>query len=319
MSTKVPTAEQMKAIKQLARFNSVGMRVPIVRKPSDYDMSFEELTIPSYDNVPLKAWYIPYSNSNKLIICNHPAPMNRYGFPGHMDEYSSISNFEVNFMPEYKALHEAGYNILTYDLRNMGESGEGDGGSCGIGRYEWKDCVGVKKYVDSHREFSKMTVGLLSRCTGANAQYEAISRYPQLFENVNAMVNPQPISMIRSATYFASAYGVGEFMDVLDREQCHLGGFPNHAMSPHFFAPDVKIPTLVSQVHDDLWTKPEDAQTTFDLLGSKEKDLLWIHGTDRRFDGYNYFGQHPERMLEWFNKYMGKVNVHSTDAELSIR
>jgi uncharacterized protein len=42
----------------------------------------------------------------------------------------------------------------------------------------------------------------------------------------------------------------------------------------------------------DSWTRnPEDAQKTFDLLASNEKELFWIDGTTRRFkDGYNYFG-----------------------------
>ena len=41
---------------------------------------------------------------------------------------------------------------------------------------------------------------------------------------------------------------------------------------------------------------PEDAQKTFDLLASKDKELFWIEGTARRFkDGYNHFGRHPRK------------------------
>jgi pimeloyl-ACP methyl ester carboxylesterase len=208
MNTEVPTTEQLQAIRQLARFNNVGMRVPVLRKPSEYGMAYEELSIPPCDGVDLKAWYIPADRPEKLIVCNHPAPMNRYGFPGHLEQYRSISDFEVNFFPEYTVLHNAGYGVLTYDLRNHGESGEGDGGVCGIGRHEWKDCVGVKRYIDSHPKFSKMRVGLKSRCTGANAQFEAISRYPELFANVRAMIAEQPVSMRYTATFFANAFGV---------------------------------------------------------------------------------------------------------------
>ena len=31
------------------------------------------------------------------------------------------------------------------------------------------------------------------------------------------------------------------------------------------------------------------------------EDLFWIGGTTRRWDGYNYFPQHPEHMIEWFD------------------
>jgi hypothetical protein len=60
------------------------------------------------------------------------------------------------------------------------------------------------------------------------------------------------------------------------------------------------------QVLKDSWTRnPEDAQETFDLLGSKEKELFWIEGTTRRFkDGYNYFGRHPEKVIAFFDKHM---------------
>jgi hypothetical protein len=61
----------MEAIKSLAAFCVKSMRVPVVRKPDEYGMGFEDMTIPSYDQVQLKAWYIPAQGSNKLIICNH--------------------------------------------------------------------------------------------------------------------------------------------------------------------------------------------------------------------------------------------------------
>ena len=51
--------------------------------------------------------------------------------------------------------------------------------------------------------------------------------------------------------------------------------------------------------------KPEDAQKTFDLLGSTEKALFWIKDTKKRFrDGYNHFGRDPEKVLSFFDKHM---------------
>ncbi len=61
---------------------------------------------------------------------------------------------------------------------------------------------------------------------------------------------------------------------------------------------------FIIQVRDDVWTKPEDVQTTFDLLSIGDKKLFWIEGTTKRFDGYNYFGENPERMIEFFDTYM---------------
>jgi hypothetical protein len=62
----------------------------------------------------------------------------------------------------------------------------------------------------------------------------------------------------------------------------------------------------VLQVHDVL-TKPSDVQTIYDNISARDKRLFWIEGTTRRFDGYNYFGEHPELMLEWFDTHVGKT------------
>jgi hypothetical protein len=48
-------------------------------------------------------------------------------------------------------LSDAGYNVLAYDIRNHGTS-SANGGIC---QWEWRDCVGVKKYVDSHLRSAK--------------------------------------------------------------------------------------------------------------------------------------------------------------------
>jgi uncharacterized protein len=46
------------------------------------------------------------SNSDKLLIVNHPMTCNRYGFPGHLPPWNTMfGGFEVNFLPELKHLH----------------------------------------------------------------------------------------------------------------------------------------------------------------------------------------------------------------------
>jgi hypothetical protein len=60
------------------------------------------------------------------------------------------------------------------------------------------------------------------------------------------------------------------------------------------------------QVLKDSWMQnPEHAKKTFDVLASKEKELLWIEGTTRRFkDGHKYFGRHPETIIAFLDKHM---------------
>jgi hypothetical protein len=36
----------------------------------------------------------------------------------------------------------------------------------------------------------------------------------------------------------------------------------------------------------------------------EEKELLWIEESNQRFYAYNHFGQHREKLLGWFAKYI---------------
>ncbi len=286
------------------------LRSVIHKTPDDYGMTgWHDLVVPSDDGTPLEAWYIPAKGgpSDKLIIFNHALPMCRAGFPGHLGEpWSNFDAVEIDFVLQYKHLTEAGYNVLTYDIRNHGNSAAANGGLSGIGQWEWRDCVGVKKFVDAHPDLGRMRVGLYSQCMGGNSQYHAIHRRPELFENVACLVSPMVVSMAAIYDAFSDLQGVRQYQPLIDLELLKMGAFVAAEMTPHLWAASVKMPVLMVQVLEDAWTRnPEDAQKTFDLLGSNDKELFWIEGTTRRFkDGYNHFGRHPETVLAFLAKHM---------------
>jgi hypothetical protein len=291
---------KVKALANIVR----PLRSVLHKTPDDYGMTgWKDIYFPSDDGIPLEGWYIPAKGgeSDKLIIFNHALPMCRAGFPGHLGEpWSNYDAVEIDFVIQYKHLTDAGYNVLTYDIRNHGNSTAANGGLSGIGQWEWRDCVGVKTYVDTHPTLGKMKVGLYSQCMGGNSQYEAIARRPELFENVQCMCSPMVVSMAAIYSAMSEIQGVSQYQELIDLELLKM------VMTPHKAAPRVKMPVLMVQVLQDAWTRnPEDAQKTFDLLGSTEKELVWIEDTTKRFkDGYNYFGRHPEKVLAFFDKHM---------------
>ncbi|MEM9593013.1 MAG: alpha/beta hydrolase [Acidobacteriota bacterium] len=299
--------EKLQVVKSLAEFAVRPMfRTPVHKTPEAHGITdYEDVFFPSADGVGLEGWLVRARGSDRLIIVNHPMPMSRSGFTGHWGEpWSGVDDIEIDFVAHIAALVRAGYNVLAYDLRNHGASDAANGGICGIGRYEWRDCVGAKYFVDAHPDLRGMAIGLYSRCTGGNAQFEAIHRQPGLFEDVRCILCPLVVSMGSLMGRFAELQGVSEYLDLMDFEQVKLGGFRNAEMTPHLFAPSVKMPALTMQVRGDLWTTDEDGLETFDLLGSRDKEIFWVEGTTRRFDGYNYFGQNPERMLAFFDTHM---------------
>ena len=147
---------------------------------------YEDVFFPSADGVPLEGWLLRAPGSNKVIIANHPMPMSRSGFTGHWGlPWSMVDDIEIDFVQAYAHLVKAGYNVLAYDLRNHGASGAANGGVCGIGRYEWRDCVGAKRFVDQHAELKDMQVGLLSRCTG---RMPSLRRYTEILHYLKMSV-----------------------------------------------------------------------------------------------------------------------------------
>ncbi|MDG4769194.1 hypothetical protein [Solwaraspora sp. WMMD792] len=80
-------------------------------------------------------------------------------------------------------------------------------------------------------------------------------------------------------------------------------GFRLDEMSPVQAARSVTVPTLLYQVRDDVLTRPDDVQAVYDNI-PVDKDLFWIEGSTRRWDGYRYFAQNPQRILGWFDRYL---------------
>lgn len=165
-------------LKDIARGWSHPLRSPVLRTPADEGLDYEDVTFPSQDGVPLEAWFIPCAGSDRLVIVNHPMMFNRYGCPTHLEPWRSFgaasgNTFEVDYVADYRILHEAGYNVLTYDERNFGLSGTGNGGLNSGGRYQGRDVIGSLLYARNREDLKDMAIGLFSRCNGANANLYA--------------------------------------------------------------------------------------------------------------------------------------------------
>lgn len=77
---------------------------------------------------------------------------------------------------------------------------------------------------------------------------------------------------------------------------------PLAEMSPVEAAKKVTIPTFLYQVRDDLMTRSSDVQEIYDNIPEGvEKQLDWIEGSTRRWDGYTHFRREPARVLEWLD------------------
>ena len=299
-----------KTLRRLAEGFRTWPNAPILHRPDEQGLDYEDVSFPSEDGVPLEGWFIPVPGSNKVVIANHPRWFNRSGLPSHLEPWRSLggsagNDFEVNFIPDYKILHDAGYNVLAYDMRNFGHSGTANGGVFSVGRYESRDVIGSLNYIRSRADTRAMTIGLFSRCAGGNATMFAMTHRPRAFDGVRCMVSPQPLSSGVAMERALERLGIpAAYISQLGEYVRLQTSFRLDEFSPVPWAKSVKLPTMLYQVRDDVYTRPDDIQAMFDNIPIADKKLFWIEGTTRRWDGYTYFQRHPEQILEWFARFM---------------
>ncbi|MEU6720455.1 hypothetical protein ABZ897_54150 [Nonomuraea sp. NPDC046802] len=303
--------DEEQILQQMADAFGQQLRSPIMHTPAEQDLDYEDVTFQAIDGVPLEGWFIPARGSDKLIIANHPMGFSRSGLPGHLEPWKSIwsssgNGIEVNLVPDYKILHDAGYHVLAYDLRNYGLSGAANGGIASSGIFESRDVLGSLRYARERRDTRRMRIGLFSRCLGCSATFHAMTRDPRAFDSVRCLVGPQPVTMeVIMARRLVMAGVPADRIGELERRVVLRTGIPFAARQPQQWAKGVRIPTFLYQVHDDTLTHPSDVQTMFDNIPVADKKLQWIPGTNRRFDGYLEFQRRPQPMLQWFASHMG--------------
>lgn len=295
--------QQTQMLTMLAQGLSLPPRTPILRTPKDYDMAFEDISFKTADGVTIKGWFIP-ADSDKVIISNHFSPGNRYGFAGHLEGLDFAGGFEVNFLPRYKALHDAGYNILAYDLRSHGESGDGEGKISGVGYYEWQEVLASIEYAKSR--IASANIGLSSMCMGANATLNAMEQQPEAFTDIKCLLCIAPLKGQTTIERQAGQMGIdpAEALEAFEPIYNNITGLTveDHNIIPKF--KHLQIPTFFFQVRDDSNSRWTDVQEMYDLSPVEDKKILYMEGTHLRFKGYNYFSENPEEMVEWFDTHM---------------
>ena len=297
--------QQTQMLTVLAQGLSTPPRTPILRTPEEYGMEYEEISFQTGDGVTIKGWFIP-ADSDKVIISNHFSPANRYGFAGHLEGLDFAGGFEVNFLPRYKALHDAGYNVLAYDLRCHGESETGEKGITGVGYFEWQEVLASIDYIKNRPDTASKDISLMSMCMGANATFNAMENRPDAFEDIKCLLAIAPLkgrtTIERNCEHMQIP--VDEGVEAFDPIYNGLTGLnvADHNIIPK--AKNIQIPTFFVQVRNDMNSRWTDVQEMFDNAPVADKKIYYIEDTPWRFKGYSFFSEQPEQMIDWFDSHM---------------
>lgn len=287
------------AINQMADFFEKIERNPVLRTPKELGLEFEDVSFKSLDNLNLTGWYIPSKNSNKIIIVNQFMMGNVAGGIAHKD----WGNIQVDMIPIYKHLVDAGYNVFTYDYRNHGESDLDQGGKLGLTHTEYKDSVASVRY--TKERFPEMDYYLYSQCYGVVSTMRAMEKHPEDFKDIKAFINLQPLSADAFVTGVTRKFNLAHENNIQkfsDRLKKKTGYTVDECKAPDL-AGSVKIPTLITQVRKDFRTTNEDIEKVYENLGISDKKLFWIDDVEERLEGYKYFARKPEEMIDWLDKH----------------
>ncbi len=116
--------------------------------PADSSLPFEEINVPSGDNIKLNSWLIKSQAPSKgTIIYLH-----------------GVADCKIDGIRLAKLLHEHHYNIFLFDSRRHGESG---GNYCTYGYYEKHDLTRVIDYLLSRSDVATGKIGLFGTSMGA--------------------------------------------------------------------------------------------------------------------------------------------------------
>ncbi len=279
-------------------------RQPLIKTPDQYGMQYRDIEFKTSDNLRLKGWVIP-GNRSSVAVMVHPMNFSKYGYSIQNQGTFKITDIEVEFLNTAKSLNDAGHTVLTFDLRNHGESQNSPDSIFGLGTLEWKDVVGALDYIENDTELRDKQVFFVSFCTGANATILAMKNRPEKFKKVKCMAAVQPISMEVFVTNFlADKYPLFKGMvPGIEKSMIKKGGLPYNKMSPLNYVDGLFLPVLCVQAESDKWTDTEYVQNIYDEISSP-KEMLWLKGDMHRFDTYNYFGHTPHELLNYVNKFV---------------
>lgn len=275
---------------------------PFPRTPADYGIEYTDVEFEARDGVKLSGWLLNVGGPATIIMTHFGYRANRFGYqPKCQPVLTKPYKHEIEFVRVAKRLVDAGYTVLMYDMRNHGLSGKSKLGVGTGGVDEGHDVLGAVEFIARDDATKGKNIGLLSYCMGANATFYAEGMDPELFasSNVEALVAMQPLTNGE----FLRAYGIkGAILrHAEDHYREHTGVSLDHPIVDH--VAKVVTPTLLVQGRKDPWTNLDFIRDVYEAI-PVEKEMHWLEETEHRFDGYNWFGDHPEKMLEWFAKYV---------------
>lgn len=269
--------------------------------PKDIGLDFETVDFPARDGLRLSGWFVPAGATlAPAIILVHGWPWNRLGDQAN-DWLAELSgNKPVDLLRLAHAIHQAGYGVLMFDLRNHGQSAAS--GPVSFGIEERQDLLGALDYLSGRDDVIRDKMGVIGFSMGANTILYALPHTQAL----QAAIAVQPTSVgLFAGRYARDLLGplgrpVLMIADFLYRRS---GGPGLSAAEPILVAAAAgKTPLLYIQGKGDRWGSVNNVAQMVSVTPVTAAPLFI--DTTHRYDGYRYLVENPQVALQFLSRYL---------------
>lgn len=272
--------------------------------PADAGLPYEEVEFPARDGLRLSGWFIPAADgaggARPTIVVVHGWLWNRLGQAADSFLANVSGALPVDLLRLTHALHEAGFNVLSFDARNHGRSAQG--GPVTFGLQESNDLLGALEYLGERDNVDEERIGVVGFSMGANSVLFALPHTT----SVRAAAAIQPTSPHLFAERYASDLLGPLGKPVLSVAELLYQGASHMSLSGieplMVVAGAGDVPVLYVQSTGDRWGSVSNvAQLAARTPGAVDPYFL---DAQQRHDGYRYPVQHPELLTDFFSQHL---------------
>jgi uncharacterized protein len=277
-------------------------RAPLLRTPADAGLDYEDVVFPAADGVGLKGWFIPSGSAepSPAVVFVHGWMWNRLGNVAH--QVKGLKDGDVDFLPAAKALHDAGFAVLLFDVRRHGESEPGRG-PLSYGPVEARDYIGAVRHLRSRPEVDGLRIGAIGTSMGGNI---VLYGTPEV-QPIKAILAIQPTRLaVFNANFMRTEMGpLGPPM-VKPMELVYAA-----MRTPRPAKHDPAVParllgdTVVQYVQGtgDPWGRMDIVEEFASATPKNAGPVIRFPSTGR-YEGYRYISEHVDDIVSFFRRHL---------------
>lgn len=282
---------------ELTKLMLVGRRAPLNTTPLQARLDYEEVGFRTSDGVGLRGWFVPSGSAEPgpAVLFAHGWLWNRLG---NIAGKVPFEDKGVHFLPATRGLHDAGYHVLLFDLRNHGQSGR----SLPItyGPREGLDIQAASAYLRRRLDVDPARIGALGCSMGANS---ILYGAPEITPPLKAILAIQPARVANFNRRFArDVFGpVGPaLLRPVDPMYRALRAPMLREQDPAIPAARLSHETVVKYVQGtgDQWGVMEDVEAMVEATPNALP--LERFESAGRYEGYRYVNEAVDEVVAFF-------------------